>query len=114
MLVVQLMWHDRNAQGAAADGGRGPKKLSDIKVDPTIAASLGALPLPAAPQAAAPPNPTAGSGRTAAPAAPATVLDLLGGLESPPARAGVAGAGAHGTSSLASKGCCICRAWQSE
>ncbi|KAK9835022.1 hypothetical protein WJX81_005031 [Elliptochloris bilobata] len=94
-----------------ADGARGPKKLSDIKVDPTIAASLCALPLPAtaAPRAAASPavgsgpKPAAGPGRAAAPAAPAVVVDLLGGLEGPPAApaAGAAGSSSNGASTSA-------------
>ena len=92
----------RGAQGAAADGGRGPKKLSDIKVDPTIAASLGTLPAAPAPRAAAAPVapavPGSGAGRGAAPAAaaPASVLDLLGGLDSP-AAAAAAPTGAAGS-----------------
>ncbi len=56
-----------------AEESRGPKKLSDVKVNPSIAASLGQLPVPAAKTS----NGTApASQTTAAPSATDLLLEL--------------------------------------
>ena len=70
---------------AAADHGK--KKLTDVRVNPKIAASLG-LKIPVQPPPAAPRAPAAhpAAAAAAAPAA-ATDIDLLGGLEEPAAPA---------------------------
>jgi hypothetical protein len=64
---------------ASGDSARGPKKLSDVKVNPSIAASLGALPMPAQGSAAAHAN----GSLAAAPAAAPSATDLLLELDGP-------------------------------
>ncbi|KAK9816519.1 hypothetical protein WJX72_001430 [[Myrmecia] bisecta] len=66
---------------ASAPGPAGPKRLSEVKVNPTIAASLGKLAPPASSTAAAA-RPAASAPAAAAPQA-ASVPDLLGGLDHP-------------------------------
>ncbi|KAL4448258.1 hypothetical protein ABPG75_005477 [Micractinium tetrahymenae] len=63
-----------------AEGAAAKKKLTDVRVNPKIAASLGLkMPDPPPPRPAAATAPAA----TAAAAAPATEIDLLGGLDEP-------------------------------
>ncbi|PSC70401.1 Clathrin interactor EPSIN 3 isoform A [Micractinium conductrix] len=72
--------------GAEA-AGTSKKKLTDVRVDPKIAASLGLkLPAPAPPRAAAAPAAAAPAAAAAA-AGPAGEIDLLGGLDEPAAPA---------------------------
>lgn len=71
-------------QQAAADAAaaRGPKKLSDVRVNPGIAASLGQLAPPPPAAAAKPGSSSNGALAPAAPAAPSTT-DLLADLDAP-------------------------------
>ena len=65
---------------ATAEAARGPKKLSDVKVNPSIAASLGSLPAP--PPAAATAASNGSLGAQPAAAAP-SAADLLLELDGP-------------------------------
>lgn len=79
--IERLKVHEDKAAAEAAEFSK--KKLTSVKVNPKIAASLGLkIPAPAAPRPASAPFPGAAPAAAPAPAA-AAEIDLLGGLDEP-------------------------------